>query len=212
MRLLDLFCGAGGASMGYHRAGFDDITGVDINPMPRYPFKFIQADALEYLREHGSEYDVIHASPPCQAYSMAGQQWRKAGKEYPDLVGQTRDLLIQIGKPYIIENVPGAPLNNPTILNGAYFGMRVRRTRWFETSIPMPLVLIPKERKSNFRMRRPIKEGDDITPVGHFSNVDYARRMMGIDWMTQKELSQAIPPAYTEWIGNRIMEIEDLYR
>ena len=94
---------------------------------------------------------------------------------------------------------------NPTILNGALFGLRVRRTRLFETSFPMPLVLRPPEEPSNFRMGRPVKEGDIIVPVGHFSNVDYARRVMGIDWMTGKELTQAIPPAYTEYIGNQIM-------
>jgi DNA (cytosine-5)-methyltransferase 1 len=204
-RLLDLFCGAGGAGMGYHRAGFE-VVGVDIRPMPRYPFEFHQADALEYLREHGHEFDAIHASPPCQAYSMAGTQWRVAGAEYPDLVEPTREALKLTGKPYVIENVPGAPLINPVILNGALFGLRVRRTRLFETSFAMPLVLIPPEEKSNFRMGRPVKEGDVITPVGHFSNVAYAQRQMQIDWMGQKELAQAIPPAYTEYIGKQIMQ------
>jgi DNA (cytosine-5)-methyltransferase 1 len=205
VKLLDLFCGAGGAAMGYYRAGFTDITGIDNRPMPRYPFKFIQADALEYLAEHGTEYDVIHASPPCQAYSMAGQQWRASGKEYPDLIAQTRELLIKTGKPYVIENVPGAPLINPTVMNGALFGLNLRRTRCFETSYPVPLLLMPTQRKSKFRMGRPIVEGDDITPVGHFSNVSYAKRQMQIDWMTQAELAQAIPPAYTEWIGRQLM-------
>jgi len=106
MRLLDLYCGAGGSAMGYHRAGFDDITGIDIHTQPRYPFKFIQGDALEYLAEHGHEYDVIHASPPCPAYSMASMQWRKSGIEYQDLIEPLRELLIANGKPYIIEHVP----------------------------------------------------------------------------------------------------------
>ena len=204
VKLLDLFCGAGGAGMGYHRAGFE-VVGVDNRPMPRYPFEFHQADALEYLAAHWHEFDVIHASPPCQAYSMAGQQWRKAGTEYPDLIEPIREALIKTGKPYVIENVPGAPLINPTVLNGGLFCLRVRRTRLFETSFEMPLVLRPPEEKSSFRMGRPIKEGDVIVPVGHFSNIPYARRQMEIDWMTGKELTQAIPPAYTEFIGRELL-------
>lgn len=204
-RLLDLFCCAGGAAMGYYRAGFD-VVGVDIAPQPRYPFEFHQADALEYLAEHGYEFDAIHASPPCQAYSMAGQQWRSAGKVYADLVQPTRELLDKIGKPYVIENVPGSPLHNPVTLNGPLFKMRVRRTRLFETSFPMPLTLRPPEEPSTFRMGRPVLEGDVITPVGHFSNIDYARRVMDVAWMTGKEITQAIPPAYTEYIGKFLLE------
>lgn len=199
-RLLDLFSGAGGAGMGYYRAGFE-VVGVDIAHQKHYPFEFHQADALEYLAAHGNEFDAIHASPPCQAYSMASAQWRIAGKEYPDLVSPTRDLLRKIGKPYVIENVPSAPLENAIVLNGGLFGMRVRRTRLFETSFPFHLVLRPPEEPSTFRMGRLVMEGDVITPVGHFSNVDYARRVMDIGWMTGKELTQAIPPAYTEYIG-----------
>lgn len=203
-RLLDTFCKAGGASMGYHRAGFD-VTGVDIEPQKRYPFRFIQGDALEYIAAHGNEYDAIAASPPCQAYSMASNQWRTQGKSYPDLVAPTRAALIATGKPYVIENVPGAPLINPITLNGPMFGMLVRRVRIFETSFEFPFFLIPPEGKSFFRMGRPVNEGDIITPVGHFSNVPYARRQMGIDWMTGGELTQAIPPAYTEFIGRELM-------
>jgi len=206
MRLLDLFCGAGGAAMGYYRAGFEDIIGVDIKPQPNYPFEFVQGDALEYVTEHGAEFDVIHASPPCQAYSMAGQQWRAEGREYPDLVEETRELLIRIGKPYVIENVPGAPLINPTVLNGAFFGKNLRRTRWFETSFEMPFFLLPKEGPSRFRMGRKPRKSDPVVPVGHFSGVNRAKRVMEIDWMTQAELAQAIPPAYTEFIGKKLLE------
>lgn len=207
MKLLDLFCGAGGATRGYQLAGFY-VAGVDIKNQPHYiGDEFHQADALEYLAAHGHRFDVIHASPPCQVYSVAGRQWRKAGKKYPDLVESTRKLLIKTGKPYIIENVRGAPLINPIILNGPQFGMRLRRTRLFETSFPLPLILRPPEERSNFRMGRPVREGDVIVPVGHFSNVDYARRVMGIDWMTGKELTQAIPPAYTKFLGEKLMEI-----
>jgi DNA (cytosine-5)-methyltransferase 1 len=207
MRLLDLFCGAGGCSVGYNHAGFDNITGVDINPQLHYPFKFIQSDALEYLRKHGHEYDVIHASPPCQAYSRSGMQWRKMGKKYPDLISEIRDELLKTGKIYIIENVPGAPLVNPIMLNGAKFGLLVNRKRLFECSFDIGFVMIPKEPPSRFRMGRPVTRGAMITPVGHFSNVAYAREQMQVDWMTQKELAQAIPPAYTEFIGKKILEI-----
>ena len=192
--------------MGYHKAGFE-VTGVDIKPQTRYPFRFVQGDALEYLRNHGHEFDAIHASPPCQVYSMASQQWRGEGKKYSDLVAPTRKELQKIGKPYVIENVPGAPLVNPIKLNGAMFGMKLRRVRLFETSFDMPFYLLPNEGKSMFRMGRPVKEGDIITPVGHFSNVPYARRVMGIEWMTGAELTQAIPPAYTEYIGRELMKV-----
>ena len=204
MKLLDLFCGAGGAAMGYYRAGFNHIVGVDIVDQPNYPFVFERGDALEYVTQHGHEFDVIHASPPCQAYSMAGQQWRKEGREYPDLVAEIRQLLIETGKLYVIENVPGAPLINPTILNGAFFGMNLRRTRWFETSFEIPFFLIPQGKKP-VKMGRSVKAGDVIQPVGHFSGVAYAGEQMEIDWMNQAELAQAIPPAYTEFIGRRIM-------
>lgn len=206
MRLLDLFCGAVGAAMGYYRAGFDEIVGVDIKPQKNYPFTFVLGDALEYLREHGYEFDFIHASPPCQAYSLAGQLWRSAGKEYADLVEPTRELLIATGKPYVIENVPGAPLINPTVLNGAFFGMNLRRTRLFETSFRMPFMLLPKEGPSRFRMGRAPKEGDPVIPVGHFSGIPKARKVMGIDWMTGTEMTQAIPPAYTEFIGRYFLQ------
>ncbi len=210
--LYDLFCGAGGVTKGFQRAGFR-VVGIDNCPQPHYIGDgFSQMDALEFMRLYlvGGEYEeasAFAASPPCQAYSMAGQQWRKAGKKYSDLIAAVRNLLRATGKPYVIENVPGAPLINPTILNGAFFNMRVRRTRWFETSFAMPLIIIPKEERSSFRMGRPVKEGDVITPVGHFSNVAYARKVMDISWMTGKELTQAIPPAYTEYIGKRLLEL-----
>ncbi len=211
-RLLDLFSGAGGAAMGLYRAGFD-VTGVDIKPQPHYPafhdaeyathFKFYQADALTFPLEG---YDVYWASPPCQAYTRAGQQWRKQGKEYPELIVVTRMRLKATGKPYIIENVQGAPLINPVTLNGSFFNLKVRRTRIFECNFLIIAPLLPKEPPSHYRMGRPVKDGDIITPVGHFSNVGYAQKQMGIDWMTQSELAQAIPPAYSEYLGKYLMK------
>lgn len=204
-RALDLFCGAGGASMGLHRAGFE-VVGVDIKPQPRYPFEFHQADALTFPL---GGFDFIWASPPCQAFSLAGQQWRKAGKEYPDLIEPTRIRLKASGIPYVIENVPGAPLINPIALNGAMFGMRLRRVRIFESSVPLLFHLLPDDAPMVFRMGRRPKPHEAIVPVGHFSDVPRAQREMGIDWMGQKELAQAIPPAYSEFIGRQILAAID---
>lgn len=202
-RLLDLFCGAGGAAMGYHRAGFDEIIGVDNRPMPHYPFTFVLGDALEYSREHGTEFDAIHASPPCQKY---GKTKHLAGN-HPQLIEKVRDVLT--GKPYVIENVPGAPLINPIMLTAAMFGMNILRDRLFECTFPVPLMLSPTTQRP-VKMGRPVTSGDILQPVGHFSNVPYAREQMGIDWMTQAELAQAIPPAYTEYIGKYLMSAVEL--
>jgi DNA (cytosine-5)-methyltransferase 1 len=205
-RLLDLFCKAGGATRGYQLAGFY-VIGVDIEPQPHYiGDEFHQAGALEYLAAHGHEFDVIHASPPCQEYTKAAQQWRADGKEYADLIAPTREALKAIGKPYVIEHVPGAPLVNPVILNGAMFGLLVHRVRLFECSFEFPFFLLPQLPRP-VKMGRAVVEGDVIQPVGHFSGADYARRQMGIDWMNKAELAQAIPPAYTEYIGNQLMNV-----
>lgn len=135
MKLLDLFCCAGGAGEGYRLAGFD-VTGVDIKPQPKNPHRFFLADALEFLEWHGHEYDAVHASPPCQEYTKAGKQWRKEGRKYPDLIAATREALQKLGKPWVIENVPGSPLQNPILLNGSVFEIKVHRPRFFEASFP----------------------------------------------------------------------------
>lgn len=200
--VLDAFCGAGGAGMGYYQAGFE-VVGVDIKPQPRYPFKFIQADALEFIAANGHKFDVIHASPPCQSYSVSAPL---SNGNHPRLIEATRAALIATERPYVIENVPGAPLLNPIILNGAMFGLLVHRNRLFELSINIPFFLLPPTGKP-VKMGRKIKRGDIIQPVGNFSGVEYAREQMGIGWMTQKELAQAIPPAYTKWIGEQLIAI-----
>ena len=135
-RLLDLFCGAGGAAMGYHRAGFE-VVGVDIEPQPRYPFEFYQADALNVLTSIFTplDFDAIHASPPCQAYSWSARRWTEV--ERADLLAPTRELLRATGLPYVIENVPGAPMQNPIRLCGVMFGLEVIRHRLFESNVAM---------------------------------------------------------------------------
>jgi DNA (cytosine-5)-methyltransferase 1 len=201
-RLLDLFCCQGGAAMGYSRAGFD-VVGVDIKPQPRYPFEFVLADALEYVRDHGHEFDAIHASPPCQAYSNTQ---KLQGNTHPDLIGSTREALIATGRPYVIENVLGAPLINPVLLRGEMFGLGTRRPRLFECSFDVPFVMCPQVPMRNAKMSRAPKANEMMQVVGHLSDVSAARRAMGIGWMTGDGLAQAIPPAYTQFIGEQLMQ------
>jgi len=203
MKLLDLYCCGGGAGHGYENAGYD-VTGIDNEPQPKHRGKIIIADAIEYLKLHFQEYDIIHASPPCQKYSMSSMQFRKAGKEYVDLIEITRNELIKTGKPYIIENVPGAPLNNPIELCGAMFGMRTYRHRLFESNMPIKAPEHPKHKNPNAKMGRKAKEHEHIQYVGHFSGVKEVQEMTGLHWLGQYELAQSIPPQYTEYLGNQI--------
>lgn len=204
-RLLDLFCKAGGAARGYQRAGFH-VTGVDIEPQPRYAGDmFIQGDALDYLAAHGQEYDLIHASPPCQRYSMSANATGRAS-EHPDLIGPTRDLLVASGVPYVIENVVGAPLINPAVLCGLSFGLKVRRHRLFESSLfffSMPCQCRGQDYFVIFGHE--VRNRRHGTQAGRKNSIAEGRKAMGIDWMTRGELSQAIPPAYTEFIGRQFM-------
>jgi len=202
MRLLDLFCGAGGCSMGYHRAGFE-VVGVDINPQPHYPFEFHQADALAYPLDG---FDVIHASPPCQAFTPLSK-----GLGHPNLIPATRKKLL--GKIYVIENVPGAPLQNPVRLCGSSFGLDVRRHRLFESSMELTGSQCRHELQTPRFFQNDYSRKDRLSSVvacygaSRFKgDFDLRKKAMDIDWMDIKELSQAIPPAYTEWIGRQIME------
>lgn len=206
MKVLDLFCCAGGAGMGYHQAGFD-VTGVDIKPQPKYPFNFILSDAIEYLIKHGSEYDFIHASPPCQGYSNLTPLAHRAN--YEKLISVLRKELIKIGKSYCIENVAGArrDLINPTMLCGSMFGLRTQRHRFFETTFSfkppkkcnhseLPLLVTTASKAS--REKR-FKLG--IKP----KTVENAPAAYGIDWMDFNGLKESIPPAYTKYIGNQFL-------
>ena len=205
-RALDLFCGAGGASMGLHRAGFD-VTGVDIRPQPRYPFRFVQGDALRPPFDLAS-FDFIWASPPCQAYSVAAHGERSRGRKYPDLIGPVREMLQKADAPYAIENVPGAPLVHPTKLRGTMFsGLKVIRERWFETSWFMmqpPQVSEPRgllTKHGYVSVAGNGTQGWAYKKGLRWLTADM-RAAMGIDWMSRTELSQAIPPAYSEFIAH----------
>ncbi|WP_205124240.1 DNA cytosine methyltransferase [Tsukamurella conjunctivitidis] len=201
-RLLDLYCCAGGAAVGYHRAGFD-IVGVDIDPQPNYPFTFVQADALKFLLESHSEFEAYHGSPPCQAFTNAQ---RIQGNDHPDFITATRSALKLIGKPYVIENVPGAPLDDPFVLCGAMFpGLKTYRHRLFESNIPIWTPRHPEHAVPTTKMGRKPVAGQFMHVVGNFSGVQQAREAMGIDWMTRDELREAIPPAYTEHIGRQLI-------
>lgn len=198
---LDLFCGAGGASMGLHRAGFD-VIGVDINPMPRYPFPFIKADAVQARIEELGWFDFIWASPPCQKFSVLAS--REDLSHYPDLVDPIRQKLIASGKPWVIENVPGAPLRKDLMLCGAMFGLRSYRHRHFEASFPLsqpehPKHVVRVNRRGENR-REHWANGGFLTITGDVGTY-CGPEAMGIDWMSGDEMSEAIPPAYAEFIG-----------
>jgi DNA (cytosine-5)-methyltransferase 1 len=211
IRILDGCCCAGACSEGYARAaeelGFEcEITGVDIEPQKRYPFMFIQGDIIQHIKEHGHYYDFIHCSFPCQKYSITKSLH---SNEHPDLIDVGREALIATGKPYVIENVPGAPLKNYVELCGSMFGLKVIRHRLFECN---PRIDFPPFSCNCSGTTMSHRGGDssfangakNITVAGHSFKVEDAKIAMGIDWMIGKELAQAIPPAYTHWLGLQI--------
>ncbi len=208
MKALDLFCGAGGASTGYHLAGVE-MRGVDIKPQPYYPFWFLKADAIEYMKSMTEEYDFIHASPPCQAYSIASP----AVHNHPDLVGLTRDWLVALGMPYVIENVIRAPMRRDLMLCGSMFGLEVQRHRIFEFGCGMSIDV--EQPPCNHQW----KEGRPWSVVGNaggtlaksethsfkYRDMAHAQELMEMPWVeTRKGLTEAIPPVYTEFIANHM--------
>jgi DNA (cytosine-5)-methyltransferase 1 len=196
MRLLDLFCGGGGAGVGYYRAGWD-VVGVDVVKQPFYPFEFIQADALSLDYEFLMSFDGIHASPPCQAYCTVAAPARRRGKVYPDLFVPTRRMLIASGLPYIIENVQGSPARGIGLC-GSMFGLGVRRHRLFESNVQLSLPDIPCTCYQH--------QGEYITVAGSMFAKNEGATAMGIDWPIDKfQLKEAIPPAYTEFLGGQLM-------
>jgi DNA (cytosine-5)-methyltransferase 1 len=209
MRVLDLFCGAGGAAYGYIQAGFTEIVGVDIAPQPNYPFPHARRDVLEVHSWELQRFDLIHASPPCQAHTTMNNRW---GSESPDLIGATRELLLASGKPFVIENVPGARslLHNPVELTGEMFGLGVYRPRLFELGGWMCLVPARPPRqlepaavygKQDGRRLWTRTDGSEL----RVSNLEEASVAMGIDWMTWDEIREAIPPAYCRYLGEQFL-------
>ena len=207
-KMLDLFCGAGGAGMGYHLAGFE-VVGVDIKPQPRYPFKFHQGDALQYLSDYWRTFDAIHASPPCQRYSVVSKSHNGRAYDHPDLVEPTRTGLETTSLPWVIENVMGAPLKNPVVLCGTMFpGLRVIRHRQFESNIrfdvpgckPHPLCYTVDKRKPHYGKLDEMTAFVMVNGGGNCSK-RAAADAMSIEWMTKAEMNDAIPPAYTEFLG-----------
>jgi DNA (cytosine-5)-methyltransferase 1 len=186
-RILDLYCGPGGAGYGYALAGFE-VLGVDIAAQPSYPYRMIQADALT-LPVDLSGFDAIHASPPCQHYA-AVTRWRGKAEGHPDLVGPTRALLVASGLPWVMENVREAKLQDPIVLCGSMFGLKVRRHRYFETNW-LPFSLMPS------------CSHNGALPFEHKGERAYADAM-GCDWMGAHEAREAIPPAYSEHIGRAL--------
>lgn len=200
LRIADLYCAAGGAAMGLHRAGFE-VEGWDINPQPHYPFTFHLGDALDVDL---SGFDAVWASPPCQAYT-AMQNIRKNGHKHPDLVGPTREKLIASGLPYIIENVKGAPLKTSIMLCGTMFGLKIIKHRYFESNVDIPLSLCACDHRGVFdpwhglgrtavKMRE--AQGTPWMPGGGGSSRRHKR---------SGDLNNAIPPAYSEFLGRHLI-------
>jgi len=207
-RVLDLFCCAGGAGMGYWRAGFD-VVGVDIVDRPRYPFEFIQADALDVMRDHCQEFHLVHASPPCQ-HSCTLTKGTNKGREYVDLIPQMRELCLWYGVDWVIENVAGADIRRDLTLCGEQFGLAVLRHRHFELGW---IGAEPVQPMPHRKHRGPVRgwrhgvyrNGPYIAAYGKGGGKGSVAEMqaaMGITWTdVHEELTEAIPPAYTEWIG-----------
>ena len=208
LKLLDLFCGAGGASRGYADAGFE-VTGIDVKHGKRYPFAYIRGDARDYLNpEFLQQFDVIAASPPCQTFSATKHLRNAQGKSTSkvNMIPEVREALIASGKPYIIENVPNAPLINPVQLCGSAFGLKVRRHRLFESNISLTGSWCDHKNQG-----KPIgiygSMRDEIPNGGHTAKtMSEAHDAMGIDWMIWGELVESIPPAYTRYIGMQICD------
>lgn len=216
-RLLDLFCGAGGCSVGYHWAGFD-VEGVDIVPHPDYPYDMVIYDAMDFLGRPGilDRYDAVHASPPCPRYSVASNNATR--DQHPDLVAPVREILQAWGGLYVIENVPGAPMTNAVLLCGSMFDLGVRRHRLFDTNAPVMLdrecdhytqgstVGVYGNRDTSGKPR--LRPGTTHSRGQKAGSVLEAQNLMGIDWMTDwDDLTDAIPPAYTEYLGRQLLAV-----
>jgi DNA (cytosine-5)-methyltransferase 1 len=206
-RLLELFSGAGGSAMGWHRAGFDVVC-VDLKPQPRCLFEFHQADAIEYAKGHVHEFDAVAGGPPCKVHSALKHL---ADPSHTDLVPATREVMIESGLPYVIENVPGAPLLNPTVLCGSMFGLgagdrQLRRHRLFESNVPLAAPGPCVHTGYAIGAYGGGAHRTTNTRNAYQGTASERRAALGIDWMTRDEMAQAIPPAYTEWLGLQVIE------
>ncbi|MGY0461463.1 SAM-dependent methyltransferase [Kitasatospora sp. cg17-2] len=205
LTVLDAYCCQGGAGMGYWLAGYD-VLGVDLTGQPRYPFRFVQADAVAFITEHGHLFDLLHGSPPCQRYTRC-QKIR--GREHPDLIVPTRTAMQSTGRPWVIENVEEAApeMRDPAMLCGAAFRLRTYRHRLFEPG--GGLTVTPPEHPVHAaplaKMGRPVADDEFMHVVGNFSGVPLARSaaVMGMPWANRDGLREAIPPAYTRFIGHQ---------
>lgn len=230
-KLLDLYCCAGGAAMGYHRAGFD-VYGVDIVDQPRYPFPFRRGDALitmhrllngapcRFIDLDGatkvlklSDFEAIHASPPCQSRTTMSNRYPEARAKHPQLIAPTRELLTKTGLPYVIENVGGArgDLIDPLVLDGSMFGLGVNRPRLFESSVPLARALRRPQPSvvgvyGKHHDGRRLWTRTDGTVLRAAASVDEGREAMGMPWASWHERTEAIPPAYTEFIGAQLLQ------
>jgi DNA (cytosine-5)-methyltransferase 1 len=193
--VLDACCGAGGAALGYHLAGYE-VVGVDIAPQPRYPFSFVQADAIEYVADHGHEYDLVHGSWPCEHYARV-TRWRGSPDNHPDLLAAGREVMQATGRPWVIENVPEAPLRHDYLLCGTQFGLNVRRHRAFESSWGGGGDLVA-----------PCWHHPRLLPFEHKGERAYADAM-GCTWITNLEARKAIPPAYTHHIATQYLALHE---
>ena len=211
-RILDMFCGHGGAAMGYYRAGFD-VVGIDIKPQSDYPFEFHQANALEYPIDG---FDAYHASPPCQHFTKYRNCRKDIADRYDELIAPTRNRIARLGKPYVIENVPGAPLISPIVLCGSMFGLDVRRHRLFESNFNIEQLKCDHSvwEPNRFPGGRSRERGHarvkcrGTVEVGRWNiPLKTQQYAMGISWISDvRMLSEAIPPAYTEFIGRKMLE------
>lgn len=215
--LLDLCCCAGGAAMGYHRAGFQ-VVGVDIAPQPNYPFEFHQADAIEFVRRHGRDFHAVHASPPCQAACALtkgtnADRNKRTGRRHLQLIPQMRAALEATGRPYVIENVAGAPIRKDVTLCGEMFGLNVIRHRYFELggwTMPQPAHIAHRGRVAGYRHSGKF-DGPYVAVYGSGGgkgSITQWQNAMGIDWTADRgELAEAIPPAYTAHIGRHLSAV-----
>lgn len=206
MKVLDLFCGAGGSAVGLHRAGFE-VIGVDVNEQSQYPYPQYIKDVFELDLSFFNDFDLIWASPPCQAFSFGTEVWRNRGRKYPDHISKTRELLLRTKKPFIIENLTRSPIRNDIVLCGVMFGLNVLRHRAFE------IELFKIKQPTHIKHKGTAKDGPYTTVAGHGqgkgrTTLKAWQEAMGIDWITDKKmLAEAIPPAYSEYIGTELKKL-----